>query len=524
MHHHFHTTVACAVLAFSTASAHAAIRWAGERLADGTLQFVAQDLVTGLEHRFELDSSQLRADRPIMLSLDVDPDSGRQGMGLVWTGLDGLVQAHRIDLDNVVDEDFDPNKARFRANADQVVSSRTSLAAVDAMARLEVNSTGDPGWLFDVLQTDAVQSDPEHGLPGDLDADGTVRVHDLLQVVSAWAASCLPEDVCAGDANGDSVVNVADLLLVLLHLGETSAQEVHGPSRLIHFQLVGGSYDLSDPNRIHPLIYNDEQGWNALIENNLEAIHEVAPDGWDLWLHNPAGYWYDHDFTWRAPEGQTQPMVFEQFDFARQQRPGLLELDPVRHWMEARGGRMYGYVGMPRSFESPTGDWSLMSDHGAPGMVDRWYGDLLQQGFRGIGHDASAHHPADSVWVTDMMPELRARGIEVFLESIPMRSKPHLLGQSVVAEHRLWESFAQPGTAFFTQVEIEAAGGRAIHLVTWPLGMHPEDAGFDPEFDVQQWQLDTSVALLEAGQTVAVNLAGLVRHGYDIAPIIAAGL
>jgi hypothetical protein len=182
MHHHFHTTVACAVLAFSTASAHAAIRWAGERLADGTLQFVAQDLVTGLEHRFELDSSQLRADRPIMLSLDVDPDSGRQGMGLVWTGLDGLVQAHRIDLDNVVDEDFDPNKARFRANADQVVSSRTSLAAVDAMARLEVNSTGDPGWLFDVLQTDAVQSDPEHGLPGDLDADGTVRVHDLLQV------------------------------------------------------------------------------------------------------------------------------------------------------------------------------------------------------------------------------------------------------------------------------------------------------------------------------------------------------
>ncbi len=520
-----HTSIAVCLTSLTLAcatSAQAAVRWSGERLDGGAMVFRAQDLATGQIEQLVLHQSELRLDRPVMITLDADIDSGRQGMGLVWTDHTNTVHAARLDLPGAVDATFDPDKARFRADPEQVTPARTTLDAVDAMARVEVTVQGAVGELFDVLQTNRQQADPETGVPGDVDGDGTVLIHDLLDVVSAFAEVCLPEDDCVGDVTGDMHVNVHDLLAVLMHLGETNANEQVGPARLLHFQLVGGSHDLSDPNRIHPNIYNDEEGWHALIENNLEDIAAQIPDGWDLWLHNPGGYWYDHDFTWRVPEGETQPMIFEQMQFARDHRPGLLELDAVRSWMNDRDGLMYGYVGLPLSFDSPTNDWPTTDTHGAPDMVHTWYGDLLQQGFRGVGHDASSHHPDDSSWITAMVPELRARGVEVFLESIPKRGNHHLLGQSVVAEHRLWQAFAeqQPYT-FYTEAEITAAGGRAIHLVTWPQGMHPSDPGYDPNFNVHQWQLDTAEALLEAGKTVAVNLAGLARHGYDITPLIA---
>ncbi|MCH2138376.1 MAG: hypothetical protein MK074_04925 [Phycisphaerales bacterium] len=487
------------------------------------MRFVSHDLLTGQTTSLDLSPEDLCDDRAVIIALDANTDTGRHGMGLVWTDELGEVEAARLDILNSVDFDFDPTTVRFRADVDQVSAARTTSTAVDAMARIEIDATGPEGELFDMLQTDRVQADPVNGIPGDIDADGIVLVHDLLQVVSALFNSCLPEEDCYGDVDGDGVVNVQDILIVLQHYGETSGYTSDAPSRLIHFQLVGGSHTDADPNFIHPNVYNDEDGWQALIENNLALISEQAPDGWDMWLHNPGGYWFDHDYTWRAPDGETQPMVFEQLKLAREHRPGLLELDAVRQWMDGIGGRMYGYVGLPRTYDSPTGDWSAMPDHGAPDLVDKWYGDLLQQGFSGVGHDASAHHPSDSAWYTEMVPELRARGVEVFLESIPRRNSPHLLGQSVVAEHRLWEDFSGDCPQwFYTPEEIKAAGGRAIHLVIWPSGMSPNESGYDPDFDLLQWQLDTSVELLEAGETVAVNLAGLVRHGYDISPIITA--
>ena len=122
-----------------------------------------------------------------------------------------------------------------------------------------------------------------------------------------------------------------------------------------------------------------------------------------------------------------------------------------------------------------------------------------------------------------MVPELRARGVEVFLESIPMRNKPHLLGQSVVAEYRHWQGFSEAlPNMFFSEDEITEAGGRAIYLVGWPLGMAPGDSGYDPDFNLHQWQMDTALELLGEGKTVAINMAGLVRHGYDITPLVVA--
>jgi hypothetical protein len=502
--------------------ANASVRWTGTRLDDGTMRFQIQDITTGLTESVELHPDDLRLDRPIMVALDVDTSSGRQGLSLVWTNAQGIAKADRIDLMNVVGDAFSVTTSRFRVDVEHVQAARMQESMTDAIARFEIDVTGHLGEMFDVLETDREQVDPVLGLAGDVDADGRVIVNDLLAVVTAWNVGCLDDEDCLGDADQDGTIGVGDILLVLQHLGETQAQDTATQSRLIHFQLVGGSWT-GDDNRIHPNIYNDTEGWQALIDNNLGDISEQSPTGWDLWLHNPAGYWYDHDYTWRAPEGQSQPMVFEQLTFARQDRPGLLELDPVRQWMAGRGGNMYGYVGLPRTYASESGDWTQVPEHGAPEFVDKFYGDLLQQGFKGIGHDASAHHPADSAWVNGMLPELRSRGVEVFLESIPKRDKPHLLGQSVVAEHRLWQAFSEGHPElFFSEDDIEAAGGRAIHLVMWPLGMSPSDAGYDPDFDVKQWQYDTALALLEEGRTIALSMAGLARAGFDISALVSA--
>jgi hypothetical protein len=520
MHPSTITTALLLVSTMSLSSTQAAVRWTAHRDDTGHIRFKVLDELTGQQAAIVLDPAHMRVDRPIQVAFDVDLDAGRQGLSLVWTDSAGQVQTDRIDLTNVVEGDFLIENLKFRVDPEQADPQRVDESMTDAIARFTVSVTGQSGELFSVRQTDHAQADPNLGVPGDVDADGVVRIQDILHIVSSWADVCVGDEDCPADIDGDGFVGVSDLLLVLRHLGETSAVADDGPSRLIHFQLVGGSFT-DDANHIHPLIYNDDIGWQALIQNDLTQIESQAPEGWDLWLHNPGGYWYDHDYTWRSGAGQSQPMVFEQLEFARQQRPGLLELDPVRDWMNDHGGHMFGYVGLPRTFESEY--WTTMPQHGQPEMVGRFYGDLLQQGFRGIGHDASVHHPEDSTWLNQMLPELRARGIEIFLESIPSRNSPWLLGQSVVAEHRLWLDFSgNHADLFYSPEEIEAAGGRAIHLVQWPLGMSPEDEGYDPTFNVHQWTYDTSLTLLEEGKTVAVCLSGLVRHGYNVAPLVAA--
>ena len=516
------TSTLLITLSLATATGHGSVRWTGTRLSDGTIRFQIQDLTSGVVKHRDLHSEGVRLDRHIMVALDIDADSGRQGLSMVWTDQDNIVKADRIDLLNVVEENFTVETAQFRINENGVKPARVDESMTDAIARFEIDPTGGVGELFNVLETDRQQVDPVFGLPGDVDADGRVMIIDLLAVIGAWDSSCIDGGDCPGDANSDGFVGVGDILLVLEHLGETQATSADTPARLIHFQLVGGSWT-DDDNHIHPQIFNDTDGWNPLLDNNLAIIEDHAPSGWDLWLHNPGGYWYDHDYTWRAPQGESQPMVFEQMAFARDHRPGLLELDSIRDWMADRNGRMYGYVGLPRTFASQTDDWTEQPEHGSPELIAKWYGDLLQQGFRGVGHDASAHHPADSEWITGMLPELRSRGIEVFLESIPKRDKPHLLGQSVVAEHRLWLEFSEGHPEmFYSQAEIEAAGGRAIHLVSWPVNMAPGEEGYDPDFNLHQWQYHTAMTLLEEGHTVALSLSALARNGYDVAPLVAA--
>jgi T5SS/PEP-CTERM-associated repeat protein len=56
------------------------------------------------------------------------------------------------------------------------------------------------------------------GTPGDLDADGTVDIRDLLILLSGWGI-CPPQDHCPADLNCDGIVGIADLLLLLVYWG-----------------------------------------------------------------------------------------------------------------------------------------------------------------------------------------------------------------------------------------------------------------------------------------------------------------
>ncbi len=64
---------------------------------------------------------------------------------------------------------------------------------------------------------------PVYVRPGDVNADGTVNVTDLLMVINAWGRCPIPPATCPADMapppNGDGMVNVSDLLLVINNWG-----------------------------------------------------------------------------------------------------------------------------------------------------------------------------------------------------------------------------------------------------------------------------------------------------------------
>ena len=121
-----------------------------------------------------------------------------------------------------------------------------------------------------------------------------------------------------------------------------------------------------------------------------------------------------------------------------------------------------------------------------------------------------------------MVPELKRRGIDIFIESLPKRSHPHLLGYNVVAENRVWENFTQYPDIWYTVDEIHQAGGRTVHLMTWLFGQGPGDSGYDPDFDYHQWQFDNTKELLLAGETVLCPLFGLHTRDFPLQELVAA--
>ncbi|MCH2136072.1 MAG: trypsin-like peptidase domain-containing protein [Phycisphaerales bacterium] len=361
---------------------------------------------------------------------------------------------------------------------------------------------------------------------GDTDDDDTVQATDIVNVALNFGNEAPEGEVLAADVDDSGKVDVQDLLDVLSNFNE--GWPIDGqpqPKRLICMFTIGGSYHQGLAG-IHPLLFNEQDGWNLIVESRVKPLaNRLGVGAFDWWGHNVCGYWSDHDYYWASDE-ITEVMTFEQLMYAREQIPSLTDFSPLREFADTQGMQLYGYIGQPRSYErsgTPGGmpfdtDWS----HGDKTKMDLYYKEFIDSRFIGLGHDASIHHPAGSPWLTEMVPALKENGIEVFIESLPKRSHPHLLGMNVVAEHRVWTNFGNYPEVWYTEDEIKAAGGRTIHMITWPFGQAPGDSGYDPDFDNSQWQFQKAKELLLAGEFVVCPLYGLHNRGYPLEELVEA--
>jgi hypothetical protein len=55
---------------------------------------------------------------------------------------------------------------------------------------------------------------------GDVVADGTVDINDILSMFDAWSSGCDTPALCASDVNGDGAVDISDLLMLLSVWGD----------------------------------------------------------------------------------------------------------------------------------------------------------------------------------------------------------------------------------------------------------------------------------------------------------------
>jgi len=361
---------------------------------------------------------------------------------------------------------------------------------------------------------------------GDTDADDLVAVPDLINVVLGFGSMSSDEEPIPADIDENGMVGVEDLLAVLGNFNAKWPLDAREqPKRLICMFTIGGSYS-QGVAAIHPMHFNMDDGWQRIIDTKVSPLVDALGDGaFDWWGHNICGYWYDHDYFWASDE-VPESMTFEQIKYARESIPSLADFSILRSFADGHDMELYAYVGQPRSYErdSTPGGMPFDTDfnHGNLAAFDEYYKELVDNRFIGLGHDASVHHPASSPWLTNMVPALKERGIDVFIESLPKRSHPHLLGLNVVAENRVWDSFGRYPEIWYTPDEIRAAGGRTLHLITWPFGQAPGDSGYDPDFDNHAWQFSKTKELLLEGQTVVCPLHGLHTRGYPLAELVEA--
>jgi hypothetical protein len=361
---------------------------------------------------------------------------------------------------------------------------------------------------------------------GDTDNDDTVLVPDLINVIIGFGEIADEGDLLPEDMDEDGAVDVDDLLVVISNFKARWPNDAREqPNRLIMFCLIGGSYP-DGVAEIHPQAFTMEDGWNTMVDVQLTPLVNSLGDGaFDWWGHNPAGYWRDHDYHWSSVD-ITEPMIFEQLMYAREEIPLLVDYSPLSTFGRAHDIQLYGYVGMPRSYDAggtPCGlPFDMDMDHGNIERFDDYYKEFVDNNFIGVGHDASIHHPEDSTWLNNMVPALKDKGIDIFVESIPQRTHPHLLGQHVVAEHRVWTSFGNNPAFWYSEDEIKAAGGRTLHIMSWPLGQGPGESGYDPDFNLHQWQFDTTKALLEQGIDVLLPMYPLYIRDYPLHELVEA--
>ena len=289
----------------------------------------------------------------------------------------------------------------------------------------------------------------------------------------------------------------------------------HG-RRLLHYQTVGHS-NPSLPGQVSASVCSVEEGWNANVMATLvPLVDRLGPDGFDWWGHDLGGAWPSHGVLLTATLWTDTP--FEQIAIAREEFPPLVDYAPLSEFCSQNDIGLYGYMGFPRCDADdgdgipPTFVFEPMPEHCDPDYLMEWYGEPIDHGFKGMAHDWASALPPYSAVLSELFPALESFGVEPIIEPVPWRAFPHLLGLSVVAEEWSWQNSAQDLEHRFSEAEIVAAGGRAIHMVIRSAPGEPAD---------QQWRFETAAQLLAEGRTVAVDLYQLMQAGYPIELLVA---
>jgi hypothetical protein len=335
-----------------------------------------------------------------------------------------------------------------------------------------------------------------------------VRAHSKgpgLVVILALA-SCGNVPTSSADAPGGHPESRPELLRT------EASPPTAGHKRLLHFQPVAFSTaSKTAPGRVAPRVCSPVNGWSAHIDNALRPlVRRLGPGTFDWWGHRTGGSWTVSGIA--LDTRTTTSTEFEALDLARQRYPQLVNFAPLVEFARANRIELYGYVGFPRCDEGSQFRFAAEPGHCDSAQMDRWYGEFVRSGFKGVGHDWSQYLPPESGALRVNFPYLRNHGIEPFIEAIPQRKDSHLLGWSVVVtETRLLYTERNP-EKFFTVDEIRQAGGRVVIILA-----HPPQ-GF--EGNVWRWRFDRALARLKEGETVAVNLTGLAENGHPIEQLV----
>ncbi len=294
------------------------------------------------------------------------------------------------------------------------------------------------------------------------------------------------------------------------------------PKRLLHFQLVGGSADLSDRGNINPNVWSDSIGWNAAINNFIEPVRaEIGDDAFDIAMWQIGGGWPKYA-VWLPGDGEESSsysgFLFEALTIAeRDISPSITDYTVLRNYVNTHDMNMIAYIGMPRcqTNNEDEGRYIPVPEHCYPDNFDYYQGELMDGSFIGVGYDYSAGHMSnDSKAYPVNLAIMRDLGVEPYIEAVPPRDHPWNLGYSVWADENRW-NFTEndPQNRFYKESEINAAGGITIHGVRNP----PEGVcEVDDEICENQWRWDKSVELLKQGKYVNVNLNWLREYGYNL--------
>ena len=288
------------------------------------------------------------------------------------------------------------------------------------------------------------------------------------------------------------------------------------PKGLINFRNVGFSLadcDTSgtiDNGCIGGNVWDESEGWQKHIDNDLEVLfndYGFVQGDFDDWLHNPGGIWGEMDY---ATEGDSSKMWFEQMELGRNNLPGLTDFSVLKNYASGKNMDLYGYIGFPRCDDGFL--YTPVLEHCQAGELKRWYEEFVDYGFVGVVHDWAQNLPQDSKALEVNFPFLRDLGIEPLIEAVPEKGEDYLLGYDVVAQERRWIFTEARLDDFYSEDEINSAGGRTFHIVN-----HLPEGVSDP---IQKWRWETSVDLLKQGKVVVVNLRQLAEAGHDISCLV----